>query len=157
MSSMSLFSGIDHINTHTRLENESFTAIFGSITVDLTRQRLAPGDHTISAFAMFGAVVIRVPADVGLHVDGGAMMGDTGYEWRTVDNRPLSSAERTEVEFETAPVRLRITAVAIFGEVKIVRVVTGERTAPALPVEPLPAMPGNAGSHEGETRRIASL
>ena len=54
MSSMSLFSGIDHINTHTRLENESFTAIFGSITVDLTRQRLAPGDHTISAFAMFG-------------------------------------------------------------------------------------------------------
>ena len=62
-----------------------------------------------------------------------------------------------EIECETAPVRLRITAVAIFGEVKIVRVVTGERTAPALPVEPLPAMSGNAGSHEGETRRIASL
>jgi hypothetical protein len=62
-----------------------------------------------------------------------------------------------EIEFETAPVRLRITAVAMFGEVKIVRVVTGERTAPALSVEPLPEVSSNAGSYEGETRRIASL
>jgi Predicted membrane protein len=153
---MSLFSGIDHINTHTRLENESFTAIFGSITVDLTRQRLAPGDHTISAFAMFGSVVIRVPADVGLHVDGGAMMGDTGYEWRTVDDRPLSSAGRIEVEFETAPVRLRITATAIFGSVRIVRVATEGGTHETT-VATLPESSDTSGSYEGETRRIASM
>ncbi len=155
MSSMSLFSGIEHINTNTRLDNESFTAMFGSITVDLTRQPLAPGDHTISAFAMFGSVTIRVPATIGLHVDGGALMGSTEHEWRTSDNRPLSSAGLTEVEFETSPVRLRITATAIFGSVRIVRVVgvqSEETTAEALPESS-----EITGSYEGETRRIASL
>ncbi|MCS6842337.1 MAG: cell wall-active antibiotics response protein [Roseiflexus sp.] len=80
MSSMSLFSGIEHINTKPRLDNKSFTAMFGSMTVDLTRQPLEPGDHTISTFAMFGAVTIRGPANIGLHIDGGAIMGDTSYE-----------------------------------------------------------------------------
>ncbi len=155
MSSMSLFSGIEHINTNTRLDNESFTAMFGSITVDLTRQPLAPGDHTISAFAMFGQVTIRVPANVGLHVDGGAMMGDTGYEWRTADNRPLSSAEIAEVEFETSPVRLRITATAILGSVRIVRV-AGVQAQETI-AETVPESSGSAGSYEGETRRIASI
>lgn len=155
MSSMGLFSGIEHINTNTRLDNESFTAMFGSITVDLTRQPLAPGDHTLSAFAMFGQVTIRVPANVGLHVDGGALMGDTGYEWRTMDNRPLSSAGIAEVEFETSPVRLRITATAIFGSVRIVRVVGVQ--APETSAEALLESSSSAASYEGETRRIASL
>ncbi|MGB9751325.1 MAG: hypothetical protein C0183_11595 [Roseiflexus castenholzii] len=155
MSSMSLFSGIEHINTNTRLENESFTAMFGSITVDLTRQPLAPGDHTISAFAMFGEVTIRVPANIGLHVDGGALMGDTRYEWRTPDNRPLSSAGLIVVEFETSPVRLRITATAILGSVRIVRVMDVQAQEPFA--ETLPESSESAGLYEGETRRIASL
>lgn len=155
MSSMSLFSGIEHINTNMRLDNESFTAMFGSITVDLTRQPLAPGDHTISAFAMFGQVTIRVPANIGLHVDGGAMMGDTGYEWRTANNQPLSSADFTEIEFETSPVRLRITATAILGSVRIVRVV-GVQAQETI-AEAVPESSDTASSYEGETRRIASL
>ncbi len=157
MSSMSLFGEVEHINTHAHLEGERFTAVFGELTVDLTRQRLAPGDHAISAYALFGQVTIRVPDDAGIHLDGSAIMGQTGYEWRSEDNEPHSAGGLPEIEFETAPVRLRITAVALFGEVKIVRVVTGERTAPALSVEPLPEMSRNAGSYEGETRRIASL
>ena len=115
------------------------------------------GSEGISAYALFGQVTIRVPNDAGIHVDGSAIMGQTGYEWRSEDNELHSPVGLPEIEFETAPVRLRITAVAMFGEVKIVRVVTGERTAPALPGEPLPAMSGDAGSYEGETRRIASL
>jgi predicted membrane protein len=157
MSSMSLFGDVEHINTHTHLEGESFTAMFGRLTVDLTRQRLSSGDHAIGAYALFGQVTIRVPNDAGIHVDGSAIMGQTGYEWRSEDNELHSPVGLPEIEFETAPVRLRITAVAMFGEVKIVRVVTGERTAPALSVEPLPEMSSNAGSYEGETRRIASL
>ena len=115
------------------------------------------GSEGISAYALFGQVTIRVPNDAGIHVDGSAIMGQTGYEWRSEDNELHSPVGLPEIEFETAPVRLRITVVAMFGEVKIVRVVTGERTAPALPGEPLPAMSGDAGSYEGETRRIASL
>lgn len=155
MSSMSLFSGIEHINTNTRLDNESFTAMFGSITVDLTRQPLVPGDHTISAFALFGSVTIRVPASVGLHVDGGAMMGDTRYEWRTADDKPLSSAGFAEVEFETSPVRLRITATAIFGSARIVRVVGVQ--AQGTTAEALSESSDVVDSYEGETRRIANL
>jgi hypothetical protein len=115
------------------------------------------GSEGISAYALFGQVTIRVPNDAGIHVDGSAIMGQTGYEWRSEDNELHSPVGLPEIEFETAPVRLRITAVAMFGEVKIVRVVTGERTAPALSVEPLPEVSSNAGSYEGETRRIASL
>lgn len=154
MSSMSLFSGIEHINTNTRLDNESFTAMFGSLVVDLTRQPVAPGDHAISAFAMFGEVTIRVPANVGLHVDGGALMGDTRYVWRTADDRPLPSAGQPEVEFETSPVRLRITGMAIFGAVRIVRVVNVQEQATAIA---LSESSDTSGSYEGETRRIASL
>jgi hypothetical protein len=115
------------------------------------------GSEGISAYALFGQVTIRVPDDAGIHLDGSAIMGQTGYEWRSEDNELHSPVGLPEIEFETAPVRLRITAVAMFGEVKIVRVVTGERTAPALSVEPLPEVSSNAGSYEGETRRIASL
>ena len=115
------------------------------------------GSEGISAYALFGQVTIRVPNDAGIHVDGSAIMGQTGYEWRSEDNELHSPVGLPEIEFETAPVRLRITVVAMFGEVKIVRVVTGERTAPALSVEPLPEVSSNAGSYEGETRRIASL
>jgi hypothetical protein len=115
------------------------------------------GSEGISAYALFGQVTIRVPDDAGIHLDGSAIMGQTGYEWRSEDNELHSPVGLPEIEFETAPVRLRITAVAMFGEVKIVRVVTGERTAPALSVEPLPEMSSNTGSYEGETRRIASL
>jgi predicted membrane protein len=153
MSSMSLFSEIEHINASAHLDNESFTAMFGSITVDLTRQPLAPGDHTISAFAMFGEVTIRVPAHVGLRVDGGALMGETRQEWRTADNRLLSSADLPEFGFETAPVRLRTTATAIFGSARIVRVAGIQ--AQELAAETL--SPDITGSYEGETRRIASL
>lgn len=157
MSSISLFGHVEHINTRTHLEDDRFIAMFGSLTVDLTRQRLAPGDHAIGAYTMFGQVTIRVPDDVGIHVDGSAVMGQTGYERRSGGNEPDAATGRSEVEFETAPVRLRMTAVAMLGEVKIVRVVTRERTAPALTVEPLPEMSGNAGSYESETRRIAGL
>ncbi len=115
------------------------------------------GSEGVGACALFGHVTIRVPIDAGIHVDGSAMMGQTEYEWRSEDNEPHSAGSLPEIEFETAPVSLRITAVAMLGEVKIVRVVTGERTAPALPGEPLPAMSGEAGSYESETRRIASL
>jgi predicted membrane protein len=115
------------------------------------------GSEGISAYALFGQVTIRVPDDAGIHLDGSAIMGQTGYEWRSEDNELHSPVGLPEIEFETVPVRLRITAVAMFGEVKIVRVVTGERTAPALSVEPLPEVSSNAGSYEGETRRIASL
>jgi predicted membrane protein len=155
MSSMSLFGDVEHINTHTHLEGERFTAVFGSLTVDLTRQRLAPGGYAIGAYALFGQITIRVPN--GIHVDGSAVMGQTGYEWRSGDNELYSLVRLPEIEFETAPVQLRITALAMFGRVKIVRVVTGERTALALSVGSLPEMSGKAGSYEGETRQIASL
>lgn len=155
MSSISLFGGIEHINTSARLDNESFTAVFGSIRVDLTRQPLAPGDHTISAFAMFGSVTIRVPANIGLHVDGGAIMGDTRYEWRTADHTLSSSDDFPAVEFETSPVRLRITGTAIFGAARIVRVASIQGRATT--VEALPESSDVVGSYEGETRRSASL
>ncbi len=111
----------------------------------------------IGACALFGHVTIRVPNDAGIHVDGSAVMGQTEYEWRSEDNELHSTVGLPEIEFETAPVRLRMTAITLSSRVKIVRVVTGERTVPALPVEPLLAMSGDAGSYEGETRRIASL
>lgn len=82
-------------------------------------------------------------------------MGDTGYEWRTANNQPLSSADFTEIEFETSPVRLRITATAILGSVRIVRVV-GVQAQETI-AEAVPESSDTASSYEGETRRIASL
>lgn len=156
MSSISLFGAIRHTNTQTHLENESFIALFGSITIDLTHQPLNPGEHTINAFAMFGEVTIRVPDSIGVHVDGGALMGETRYERRTAENKPLSSVEPVEVAFESAPVRLRITAAAILGAVRIVRIVDRSGKLESTAVD-TPTASDTYGAYEGETRKIASM
>ncbi len=82
-------------------------------------------------------------------------MGDTRYEWRTADDKLLSSAGIAEVEFETSPVRLRITATAIFGSARIVRVVGVQ--AQGTTAEALSESSDVVDSYEGETRRIANL
>lgn len=154
MSSTSLFSSIDHVNIQTHLAGESFTTMFGSMTVDLTRRQLEPGDHSVSVFALFGSITVRVPADVGLHVESGVLMGQSSYDARSADDRPLPRAALPEIDFATAAVRLRITATAIFGSVHVVRVLMARDSAPASTAEALPELADEPHAYEGDTRRI---
>lgn len=153
MAATAFFSSLDHINTATHLEGDGFTTMFGSMQVDLTRRPLAPGEHTLNLFAMFGSITVRVLAEIGVHLESGVLMGQSSHDWRTADDKPLPRSAAPEVDFATAPVRLRITATAIFGSVQVVRVLnTGQ---PEYDVEALPESSDEARAYEGDTRRIA--
>lgn len=154
MAATALFSSMDLINTQPRMEGENFTAIFGSMHIDLTRRQLAPGDHTLNLMAMFGSIVVRVPDKLGLRVENGVLMGQSGFDWRTADDQPLERSQAPEVEFETAPVRLRIMGTAIFGSVTIVRVAMTDAAGLDEPFRELPESFDQPRAYEGETRRI---
>jgi hypothetical protein len=77
MSAFGLFSSIDQVNHAARLEGESYMALFGSVSVDFTRERLAPGDHTIAVTALFGSVKLVFPADVEVRTEGLQVFGSS--------------------------------------------------------------------------------
>lgn len=81
-------------------------AIFGSVELDLTEAVLEQREITITANAVFGEVIIRVPEGVILHDEGSAIFG----------SRKLGARPGTTFGPETPVVRVQ--GVAVFGNVE---------------------------------------
>ncbi|MBS2962441.1 DUF1707 and DUF2154 domain-containing protein [Actinocrinis puniceicyclus] len=81
-------------------------ALFGSVELDLTEAVLEQREITITANAIFGEVIIRVPDGVILHDEGSAVFG----------SRKLPSLSGTVFGPETPVVHVR--GIALFGNVE---------------------------------------
>ena len=81
-------------------------AVFGSAQVDLAQASLANGEATINASAVFGSVVIRVPADWAVDLRAGATMGEVA------DKRPNPAPESPKAT-------LTVTGSVTFGSIEI--------------------------------------
>jgi hypothetical protein len=81
-------------------------ALFGSVELDLTEAILEQREISITANAVFGEVVIRVPDGVILHDEGSAVFG----------SRKLATSPGTAFGPETPVVHIR--GIALFGSVE---------------------------------------
>ncbi|NOK61480.1 MAG: hypothetical protein GFH27_549311n113 [Chloroflexi bacterium AL-W] len=129
MSIFSLFNDIKRINRKSRLEGENITTIFGSVKVDFTKTPLEPGDHYVRIMSVFDKVKVRVPEDVGVDIDGFTIFGDVEVEHQTTGEEEKGGSSYTTGNFETARVRIYLTAYAIFEDIEVIRVPVTQSTA----------------------------
>jgi Domain of unknown function (DUF1707)/Cell wall-active antibiotics response 4TMS YvqF len=98
---------------HTELRSN-----FGALIVDMSEAVLPGREITISANALFGKLVVRVPANARIVDEGGAVCG----KW-AVHGRSRSADEQDEGP-QDGPL-IRITGRARFGKVTITRAGAG--------------------------------
>ncbi|WP_433265475.1 DUF1707 SHOCT-like domain-containing protein [Actinosynnema sp. CS-041913] len=107
-TSIAFWSGVDRRGDWVVPASHSVVAIMGGVELDLSRARFAQAEATINVFAFWGGVVIYVPEDVTVRVDGAGVMGafeDSTHKTPTVPGGPV----------------VRITGVAIMAGVEVRR------------------------------------
>jgi hypothetical protein len=100
---------------HTELRSN-----FGALIVDMSEAVLPGREITVSANAMFGKLVLRVPANARIVDEGGAVCG----KWAVHGRSLAKGSDGESVEAEAGPL-IRITGRARFGKVTIVRAGAG--------------------------------
>ena len=119
-TTVGLFSEKTISNRNLQMQGHNAGAIFGSLKVDLTAERLPEGGTKISLFSVFAAAEVLVADDVGIHVTG-----FTGFATVNVRGKDVNSGFGTcnyfSDNYETASRRLHIEASAVFAELKIKR------------------------------------
>ncbi|MEM8533887.1 MAG: cell wall-active antibiotics response protein [Chloroflexota bacterium] len=159
MSVFSLFNDIKRINRKGRLEGENITTIFGSVKVDFTRTPLEPGDHYVRLMSVFDKVKVRVPEDVGVDIDGFTIFGDVEVEHQGTGEEEKGGSNYTTDNFETARVRIHLTAHAIFEDIEVIRMPINQSTAvPRLETRTEEQEFDHVDTpYEGETRRLRRM
>jgi len=125
-----------------------FETFIGEIKLDFTQAVIPEGETAISVNTVLGEIRVLAPADVGVAVRAGTLLGSTEVLGRKGGS---VSADETAVtdDYATASRRLRIEARTVLGDVAIRRArPLPWQTAPAPPpsaptaaVEPPPAEP----------------
>lgn len=80
-SATAVLGGVTRRITAAQFEGGTATALMGGCEIDLTGSETAGGPAEITAFAMWGGVDIKVPADWEVRVEGTALLG--GFEDNT--------------------------------------------------------------------------
>jgi predicted membrane protein len=102
-------------------DGHSITAVFGTVTVDLTARELPPGETRINVYAVFGNVDLLIFNDVGIRVTGATTFGNLKVRGKKVGNGFFHASEYRSPNYEQSERRLHIDMVTVFGEVKIRR------------------------------------
>jgi hypothetical protein len=105
-TSVAFWSGVDRKGQWVVPRLHNAVAVMGGIDLDLTNANFAEAEVTISVFAFWGGVDIRVPEDINVKVDGFGFMG--AFENRA-PSRPHIPGAPT----------VRITGLAIMGGVEV--------------------------------------
>lgn len=122
MTRFAIFQDIKLINRFPRLDDADVISVFGDLKVDYTRTALEPGDHQMHLTTFFGDVKLRFPESVGFQITGFSLFGDVEVEnLRTGDEEQTGTNYVTE-NFATAPVRIQVHIITVFGDFEIVRV-----------------------------------
>lgn len=118
-----VFGDIKRVNHAPRLERDTVFTIFGDVRIDYTRTPLEPGDHELSLVTVFGDIKLRLPEEVAISIEGVAVFGGIEVEtMSTGDDEKTGASYRTE-NWATAAARVHITTMALFGDIKVNRVV----------------------------------
>ncbi|HEX7301950.1 DUF1707 SHOCT-like domain-containing protein [Lentzea sp.] len=104
--SVAFWSGVDRKGEWVVPRMHNAVAIMGGVELDLTHARFAEQEVTISVFAFWGGVEIRVPDDINVNVDGFGFMG--AFEERLPSRRHIPGAPT-----------VRITGLAIMAGVEV--------------------------------------
>jgi hypothetical protein len=104
--SIAFWSGVNRKGQWVVPRVHNAVAIMGGIDIDLTHARFAEQEVTISVFAFWGGVEIRVPDDINVNVDGFGFMG--AFEDHAPARRHIPGAPT-----------VRITGLAIMGGVEV--------------------------------------
>lgn len=103
--SIGVMSGVDRKGAWVVPSMHTAVAVMGGVDIDLTEAHFASAETTISVFAFWGGVEIRVPEDINVKVDGFGLMG--AFENRA-PGRHVPGAPT-----------VRITGLAIMGGVEV--------------------------------------
>ena len=156
MAGFSLFGDLKLINRLARLQNETFTTVFGDMKIDFSRQALEPGDHTVRVFTVFGDVKLRIPETVGISLDGMTIFGETEIENHiNGEDEKVGNVYHSE-NLATAPVRIHLRVSSIFGDTDVIRVASRHSTNDQSSQTRQIGETFSTGEYyEGETRRIS--
>ncbi|MET8762145.1 DUF1707 domain-containing protein [Lentzea sp. NPDC004782] len=105
-TSVAFWSGVDRKGQWVVPRLHNAVAVMGGIDLDLTNANFAEAEVTISVFAFWGGVDIRVPDDINVKVDGFGFMG--AFENRAPARPHIPGAPT-----------VRITGLAIMGGVEV--------------------------------------
>lgn len=104
--SVAFWSGVNRKGHWVVPRMHNAVAVMGGIELDLTHASFAEAEVTISVFAFWGGVEVRVPDDINVKVDGFGFMG--AFEDRAPGRRHIPGAPT-----------VRITGLAIMGGVEV--------------------------------------
>lgn len=106
IDNVAIFGGGERIVTSKNFKGGKLTAIFGGSEIRMHQAKLAPGNHVLDVFFMFGGSEITVPADWTINVDVISIFG--GFS----DKRYARKPEETT---ETKSSVLTIKGMVLFG------------------------------------------
>jgi len=110
-----------------------YETFIGEVKLDLTQAVIPEGETVISVNTVLGEIRVLAPADVGVAVRVGTLLGSTEVLGRKGGSVSADEMAVTD-DYATASRRLRIEARTVLGDVAI-------RRAKALPWQPAPAAP----------------
>ncbi|MEP0828996.1 MAG: cell wall-active antibiotics response protein [bacterium] len=100
------------------IDGTNVSCAFGDCFLNLTGAKLKPGTNQIFVATTFGDVTIMVPKNIEVWVFGTSTMGDLVIFDRKVSGISNSLSHQTP-GYDTAAVRLQITARTTFGDVQV--------------------------------------
>ncbi len=69
LDDVSIFGGGQKFIISNNFQGGNVTAIFGGSELDLTRSKLAPGEHVLEVVAIFGGTTLIVPKEWNVVID----------------------------------------------------------------------------------------
>lgn len=106
IDNVAIFSGGERIVTSKNFKGGKLTSIFGGSEIRMHNAKLAPGNHVLDVFFMFGGSEMVVPADWTINVDVLSIFG--GF----TDKRIV---RKSEEKMEGTPSVLTIKGLVLFG------------------------------------------
>ncbi len=100
------------------LKDESYVAFMGGVKLDLSRARIPEGQTVLDCTAFMGGIDIYVPGDIGVIMDGNAVMG--GLEFLQEEAGGIIANKRVEVGLHDNPDRVVvIRGTAVMGGITV--------------------------------------
>ena len=118
-STVGLFFGASVSNKNRRLDGLNAGAIFGSVEVDLTANRLPEGETKISLFSIFGSAEVMVPDDVGIRISGFAGLASATVRGENLTKSIFSTLDYVSENYDQASRRLHIDASSVFASLEV--------------------------------------
>lgn len=103
---------------NAEIDGTNISCAFGDCFLNLTGARLKQGTNQVSVTTTFGDVTVLVPKDMEVWIFGTSTMGDLVIFDRKVSGISNSLSHQT-TDYDTAVVRLQITARTTFGDVQV--------------------------------------